>query len=70
MDKCRKEKDMRRERKDQRKAEDEIKVSEFGGLVVANICLNSGFSKSWQHWETFLLLLFKIPSLFLYGIYI
>lgn len=69
MDKHRKDQEMERERSI-RKAEDEIKVSEFGGLVVANICLNSGFSKSWQHWETFLLLLFKIPSLFLYGIYI
>ena len=48
----RKDQEMERERSI-RKAEDGIKVSEFGGLVVANICLNSGFIKSWQHWETF-----------------
>lgn len=58
MDKCRKEKDMRRERKYQRrKAEDEIrgKSQQFGGFVFL---LTLVFLEIAQHWETFLFLSF------------
>ena len=67
MDKCRKEKEMKRERKYQRKAEDEIrgKSQRFGGLMFI---LTLVFLEIFQHWETFLFLSFKYPSFYSYGI--
>ena len=60
MDKYRKEKDMRRERKYQRKAEDEIrgKSQQFGGFMFL---LTLVFLETAQHWEAFLFLSFKYP---------
>lgn len=63
MDKCRKEKDKRRERQYQRKAEDEIrgKSQQFGGFMFL---LTLVFLEIAHHWETFLFLSFKYPSLY------